>query len=111
MSEIDYALAWDFISDDGRPYQLRFRCENPLSDHGQLIAVIAKPNRPDKGHTIAISRPGRQLPRRRSRSHRLAGLGPHHRNHRQPRRHPPPHPTQGSGLTRPTHHHSQKEHP
>ena len=58
MSEIDYALAWDFIADDGRPYQLRFRRENPLSDNGQLIAVIAKPNRPDKGHTVAISRPG-----------------------------------------------------
>ena len=58
MSEIDYALAWDFIADDGRSYQLRFRRENPLSDNGQLIAVIAKPNRPDKGHTIAITRPG-----------------------------------------------------
>jgi hypothetical protein len=58
VSEIDYALAWDFIDTDGRPYQLRFRCQQPVSYDGQLIAVIAKPNRPDKGHTIAISRPG-----------------------------------------------------
>ena len=56
--EIDYALAWDFIDDDGRPYQLRFLRETHFSDNGQLIAVIAKPRRRDKGHTIPISRPG-----------------------------------------------------
>jgi hypothetical protein len=57
--EIDYALAWDFIDEhDGRPYQLRFRRKAHFSDTGQLIAVIAKHNRPDNGHTVPISRPG-----------------------------------------------------
>jgi len=53
--DIDYALAFDFLDADGRPYQLRFRRE--ADDTGQLIAVIAK-FRPDNGHTVAISRPG-----------------------------------------------------
>ncbi|WP_246540791.1 hypothetical protein [Mycobacterium spongiae] len=55
--DIDYALAFDFLDDDGRPYQLRFRRDTQLPDAGQLIAVIAK-SRPDNGRTVAISRPG-----------------------------------------------------
>ena len=55
--DIDYALAFDFVDSDGRPYQLRFRRDADLVDSGQLIAVIAK-SRPDKGLTRAISRPG-----------------------------------------------------
>ena len=57
--EIDYGLALDFIDDrDDRPYQLWFRRDDHFSDTGQLIAVIAKADRPDNGHTIPISRPG-----------------------------------------------------
>ena len=58
--EIDYALNYDFIDDDGdrRPYQLRFRREQHFSDQGHLIAVIASPGRPDNGTTLHISRPG-----------------------------------------------------
>ncbi|AGB26994.1 hypothetical protein Mycsm_06891 (plasmid) [Mycobacterium sp. JS623] len=58
--EIDYAMAYDFIDDDGdgRPYQLRFRREQHFSDQGQLIAVIASAGRSDNGTTCFISRPG-----------------------------------------------------
>jgi hypothetical protein len=63
--DIDYALMWNFFDLDGRPRQLRFRRdEDPhiaadvLCGTGQLIAVIADPQRPDRGDTVAISRPG-----------------------------------------------------
>jgi hypothetical protein len=65
MTEIDYALAWDFIGDaDGKPRQLRFRQtyappgEPRIFDGtGQLIAVIADLRRADNGDEIAISQP------------------------------------------------------
>ena len=65
MSDIDFGLAFDFIDRaDGIPRQLRFhRNWAPPGDPrvfdgtGQLIAVVADANRPDNGHTIAISRP------------------------------------------------------
>jgi hypothetical protein len=64
MSEIDYALAWDFIDADGKPRQLRFRQNYaPAGDPrifdgtGQLVAVIADGHRPDNGDEIAISEP------------------------------------------------------
>lgn len=63
--DIDYALVFDFLDEDGRPRQLRFRRDETPADPaetlcgtGQLVAVIADPGRPDHGHTIAISRPG-----------------------------------------------------
>jgi hypothetical protein len=47
------------------PPQLRFKQEwappgstETLTGNGQLIAVIADADRPDNGHTVAISRPG-----------------------------------------------------
>jgi hypothetical protein len=62
--DIDYALVWNFVDLDGRPHQLRFRRDDDpkhdadvLSGTGQLIAVIADPQRPDRGDTFAISRP------------------------------------------------------
>ncbi len=56
--EIDYGLALDFLDDhDSRPYQLRFRRDGWFTDIGQLIAVVAKYEHPDNGHTLAISRP------------------------------------------------------
>ncbi|MDO2354313.1 MULTISPECIES: hypothetical protein [Mycobacterium avium complex (MAC)] len=66
MTEIDYALAWDFIDPaDGKPRQLRFRRNfAPRNDPrvfdgtGQLVAVVADAHRPDNGDEIAISRPG-----------------------------------------------------
>ncbi|GAB4667492.1 hypothetical protein [Mycobacterium avium] len=66
MTEIDYALAWDFIDpSDGKPRQLRFRRNlAPRNDPrvfdgtGQLVAVVADARRPDNGDEIAISRPG-----------------------------------------------------
>lgn len=65
MTDIDFALAWDFIDpSDGRPRQLRFRQNYaPPGDPrvfdgtGQLVAVVADARRPDNGHEIAISRP------------------------------------------------------
>ena len=55
--EIDYGLALDFLDDhDSRPYQLRFRRNGWFDDTGQLIAVVAKFNHPDNGHTLPISR-------------------------------------------------------
>lgn len=65
MTEIDYAV-WDFIDPaDGKPRQLRFRQNYAPPDDprvydgtGQLIAVVAKANRPDNGDEIAISIPG-----------------------------------------------------
>lgn len=62
MTEIDYAV-WDFIDPaEGKPRQLRFRQNYAPPDdpriYGQLIAVVAKANRPDNGDEIAISRPG-----------------------------------------------------
>jgi hypothetical protein len=56
--DIDYALAWQFIDDrDGRPLQLRFRCDTDET-HGQLIAVIADGHRDDNYSVVPISRPG-----------------------------------------------------
>ncbi|RZT07776.1 hypothetical protein EV589_6009 [Mycobacterium sp. BK558] len=56
--EIDYGLALDFLDDhDSRPYQLRFRRDGWFTDIGQLIAVVAKYEHPDNGHTLAISAP------------------------------------------------------
>ncbi|MBY0289737.1 MAG: hypothetical protein K2X52_21745 [Mycobacteriaceae bacterium] len=57
--EIDYALAWDFLDDhDTRPYQLRFRLKDHFRRDGQLVAVVARADHPDQGHTLAISRAG-----------------------------------------------------
>jgi hypothetical protein len=62
--DIDYALAWQFIDDrDGRPRQLRFRCDDgdqSTAATGQLIAVIADGARDDNHHTVPISRPSVQ---------------------------------------------------
>ena len=41
---------------DSRPYQLRFRRNGWFDDTGQLIAVVAKFDHPDNGHTLPISR-------------------------------------------------------
>ena len=66
MTEIDYALAFDFIDpSDGVPRQLRFR-RNFAPRHdprtfdgtGQLVAVVADAHRRDNGHEVPISRPG-----------------------------------------------------
>jgi hypothetical protein len=62
---IDYADAWDFLDDDGRPFKLQFR-RNVARRHdprifdgtGQLIAVVADSQRPDNHDEIALSRPG-----------------------------------------------------
>jgi hypothetical protein len=55
----------DFVDLDGRPRQRRFcrddgppRATDVLCGTGQLIAVIADPQRPDEGDTVAIRRPG-----------------------------------------------------
>lgn len=63
--DIDYGLAYDFIDDrDGRPLQLRFRCDwmpadsaNTVEATGQLIAMIADPLRTDYADIVTISRP------------------------------------------------------
>jgi hypothetical protein len=62
---IDYADAWDFLDDDGRPFKLQFRRnwappEDPriFDGTGQLIAVVADNQRPDNHDEIAITRPG-----------------------------------------------------
>lgn len=62
--EIDYAIAWQFVDSDGRPWQMRFRFNsnataNPDSDNetGQLIGVAVDPRRPNSGDETAISRP------------------------------------------------------
>jgi hypothetical protein len=55
--DIDYALSFDFLDLDGKPYQMRFRHDTEFSDTGQLIGVIVK-DRPDNGHILALSRPG-----------------------------------------------------
>ena len=55
MTEIDYALTWDFIDPaDGKPRQLRFRRNfAPRNDPrifdgaGQLVAVVADGHRSD----------------------------------------------------------------
>lgn len=66
MSEIDYALAYDFATseDPGLSYQLRFRPDTFVSGSpwesnptGQLVAVVVEFRHPRNGHTIAISRP------------------------------------------------------
>ena len=66
MSDIDYALAYDFATaqDPGISYQLRFRPDtfvygNPWESNptGQLLAVVVEYRHPRSGHTIAISRP------------------------------------------------------
>jgi len=65
MSEIDYALAYDFATadDPGISYQLRFRPDvfvtgSPSDSNptGQLVAVVVEYRHPRNGHTIAISR-------------------------------------------------------
>lgn len=66
MTEIDYALARDFVDPaDGKPRELRFRRSfAPHNDPrvfdgtGQLVAVVANGHRSDNGDQIAISRPG-----------------------------------------------------
>jgi hypothetical protein len=63
MSEIDFALNWQFIDpEDGCPRQLRFRRtgghHDPFKGTGQLIAVVADGYRSDNGHTITLSRDG-----------------------------------------------------
>jgi hypothetical protein len=63
MSEIDFALNWEFIDpEDGCPRQLRFRRtgghHDPFKGTGQLIAVVADGYRSDNGHTITLSRDG-----------------------------------------------------
>jgi hypothetical protein len=55
--DIDFALAWHFVDLDGRPRQLRFRTESS-DDIGQLIAVVAEPDRRDAGDTLALTRSG-----------------------------------------------------
>jgi hypothetical protein len=62
--DIDYAHAWNLVDLDGRSRQLRFRRDDDpqratdvLCGTGQLIAVIADPQRPDRGDTVAITRP------------------------------------------------------
>jgi hypothetical protein len=56
--DIDYALLWQFIDDrDGRPLQLRFRCNAADDTTGQLIAVIADGHRADNHDVVPISRP------------------------------------------------------
>ena len=64
MSELDFALGWDFLDDQGRPRQLRFRRNYaPAADPrifdgtGQLIAVIADGHRFDNGDEVAVTRP------------------------------------------------------
>ena len=65
MSDIDFALAWEFIDPDtGRPMQLRFRQNYapPGGDRvydgtGQLYAIVADGHRADNGEQVAISRP------------------------------------------------------
>ncbi|MDA2893375.1 hypothetical protein PDG61_20845 [Mycolicibacterium sp. BiH015] len=62
--DIDFALGRQFLDLDGRPRQLRFRCDagdtggDILSGTGQLLAVIADPQRPDLNDVVALSRPG-----------------------------------------------------
>jgi hypothetical protein len=65
MVEKDFALAWTFVDDDGRPKQLRFRCNfappgdpRTFDGTGQLIAVIADAARRDNFEETPISRPG-----------------------------------------------------
>lgn len=65
MSDIDYALAYDFIDPaEGIARQLRFRRNPAPRGHtgifggtGQLVAVIAHASHPNNGHTMPISRP------------------------------------------------------
>ncbi|MDP7706899.1 MULTISPECIES: hypothetical protein [Mycobacterium] len=69
MSDIDYALAYDFIDpSDGIARQLRFeRNWAPPGDRrifdgtGQLVAVVAEYGHPRNGDTLPISRPDVQL--------------------------------------------------
>jgi hypothetical protein len=57
MSDIDFALAWQFIDDrDGRPLQLRFRLDATDDTIGQLVAVVADGHRRDNHDVIPISR-------------------------------------------------------
>lgn len=67
MTEIDYALAYDFrtATDPGVSYQLRFRTDGATSGDpwgtnptGQLVAVVVDPHRADNGRTVGVSRPG-----------------------------------------------------
>ena len=66
MPDIDLGLAYDFLDPaDGVPRQLRFqRNWAPPGDPrvfdgtGQLVAIVDDRQRPDDGHTLALSRPG-----------------------------------------------------
>jgi hypothetical protein len=64
MVDKDYALAWQFVGDDGRPRQLRFRMNfappgdpRTFDGTGQLVAAIADAARIDNFDEIPISRP------------------------------------------------------
>src|SRR5689334_17010314 len=64
MVDKDYALAWQFIDDAGKPRQLRFSMNfAPAGDPrifdgtGQLVAAIADADRLDNFNEIPISRP------------------------------------------------------
>ena len=64
MVDKDFALAWQFVSEDGRPRQLRFRMNfAPAGDPrtfdgtGQLVATIADADRSDNFDEIPITRP------------------------------------------------------
>jgi hypothetical protein len=64
MVDKDFALAWQFLSEDGRPRQLRFRMNFAPADDprtfdgtGQLVATIADASRTDNFDEIPISRP------------------------------------------------------
>ena len=64
MVDKDYALAWQFVDEDGRPRQLRFRLNFALDGDprtfdgtGQLVATIADASRRDNFDEIPISRP------------------------------------------------------
>lgn len=64
MVDKDYALAWTFVDEAGKPRQLRFRMNfAPAGDPrtfdgtGQLVATIADGHRAANHDEIAISRP------------------------------------------------------
>jgi hypothetical protein len=104
--DIDYALVWNFVDLDGRPRQLRFRRDDDphaatdiLRGTGQLIAVITDPQRPDRGDTIAVSRPGVAYTDVEQVLDGWQSLAMITRRHRQPRGDPPTRPRRRPGLT------------
>ena len=116
MTEIDYALAWDFIDPaDGKPRQLRsrrnFAPRNDPRIFGRNRTTRRRRSRriPQRQRRRNPHQPPRRPVRRRgSRPRRLARLGhsPHrrqrHRPHHQPRRHPRPYPSGRPHLANPT---------